>query len=132
MNNSTVELVKDLPNLEALEIVGCSFSKTVTKLPSDLPSPSDTRLQIVGWVQLSEPRFEALKSQNTWTPIAKEKVPQELKKILPESSLLESAKLNTRFNRNPKMAHGLLLIPEDGKENKAYILAQDIDHPIGK
>ncbi len=57
---STVDLLKLLPNLKPLEITACGYQRTSGTKKSDLPSPSDTLVQVVGWVELKSERFDQL------------------------------------------------------------------------
>lgn len=129
---ATEELLKLLPNLKPFEITACSYQKTFGTKKSDVPSPADTLVQVTGWIELKREIFEELMATEQWEVLRPEQLPKELKQQIPSGELKTCKKLNLRFNSNPTIAHGILLVPSKGNERKIWLLAKDIDHPIAQ
>lgn len=133
LSTSAPDLVAELSNFKRLEIVRCSFARVITRLPSDLPSPYDTRVQLIGWVELTKTNMDSLKKSVPWTTVASSETPAELSILLPKCDLLTSTIFNSEFLINRKFKHGLAVITSDGGESvRLYFISQDLDHPIGK
>lgn len=130
MSTSIEELVKLLPNLTSLEPVACEFERIVTTSRSGLPSPSDTAIQLFGWLQLSESDLAALKLSDEWKVIDEKRMPPTLKKLLSVTEFSISDKWNRRFGSNPNMVHGVLMLPGQSEDRKVWFYVQDMDHPL--
>jgi hypothetical protein len=130
VNDSVEELVSKLPNLKPLNVVECEFVLTRhNSSRSVIPSPSDVLLMIVGSVTLNEVGWKDIRSRYEWKIVSRDIIPADLIDSLPAGVVSVSYKLNESFSDNPTFAHGFVAI-SNAIENRIYLLATDIDHPI--
>jgi len=127
---SIPDLLKLLPNLKSLKPESCAFERIAATKKSDLPSPSDTTIKVIGWIQMEKSDLDQFRSEDRWNALNPKAIPSDLKNRLPGGRWLVSTKWNRSFNTNPTMAHGILLLPEASEEKRVWIYSQDMDHPI--
>ncbi len=121
---SVMKLLKRLDNFKTFNIESCSFHIKKTYAPSGmLPSPSETSLELSGWIVLSEKDAKMLKSSFDWEPIARQNIPEALLAKVPPGDVLVSQKLNGSFASNGTYANGLIIVLVSDGWKKIYFLA---------
>ena len=71
-SQSVSALLTKLPNLKLLSVESCTFTFETNTGRSAVPSPSDTRVEVVGSAILSTQCMETLRSQFQWLSSSKE------------------------------------------------------------
>lgn len=129
-DTSVSSLVKNLPNLNRFEVESCSFVVNTETSRSAVPSPSDTRTELQGSAVLSEAAAQNMRSDSSWKPVERSKIPTSLSAIVPSGDLLTSEPFNATFSNNPFFWHGYAVVLRGGNSRQVYFVATDKDHPI--
>ena len=129
-STSVTEMLKAMPNLNVFDVDSVDFTITRSTAPArGVPSPSDTRLELSGTVDLSADAAEKLKNSFDWKAARRANIPAKMLPILPPGDYLISAKLNDSFTQNTTYAHGYVVVI-NGNLGRLYVLASDRNHPI--
>lgn len=128
--SSSVSLIrKNMPNLGALDITAVNYTITRENVACGVPSPSDTRLELHGIVDVSTSEAEKLQNSLEWKSAPRNNIPPAMWTMLPSGDYTVSTRVNDSFSNNPTYAHGFVVIVA-GKWDRLYVLATDRDHPI--
>ena len=129
-SSSTASLAAALPNFADLDVVSCAYTASQSRTGArGVPAPSDTMLELVGHVVLSEAAARRLRDEGNWQSIERTRVPEALRGLLPDGQPMVSAPLNETFSKNATYAHGCVVAMDDDVRT-LYFLARDRDHPI--
>ncbi len=128
-STSVADLLKFLPNLNAIDVTSADYTITKNSASRGVPSPSDIRMELLGTADLSEDAAKKLQQSFEWKAVHHEKMPAKILTILPSGDYLASSKLNDSFSGNPTYAHGRVVVIA-GNWGRLYFLASDRDHPI--
>lgn len=128
-SDSVANLVKSLPNFRELDVDAVDFTISRTREVHWIPSPSDSRIELLGCVKLTAESASQLEKRFSWRAILIDKMPAQLLSILPPGDYLSSAELDGSFEGNPFFAHGRVVVLV-GQWKCLYFVASDLDHPI--
>lgn len=128
-STSVEDLLKFLPNLNAIGVTSADYTVTKSSASRGVPSPSDTRIELLGTADLSEDAAKKLQQSFEWVAAHRARIPVKILAILPSGDYLASSKLNDSFSENPTYAHGRVVVVA-GNWGRLYFLASDMDHPI--
>lgn len=130
-SESVDELKSLLPHWKELQIEECKFVKRNELHDSELPSPSDTKLQLIGCVKLSTSSAKEIAALGDWASVDVADIPRSLQDSLKTepSPFRVSKSFNRMFNRNARYAYGYVVLPSSGGDRLLFIAA-DLDHPI--
>lgn len=128
-STSVADLLKFLPNLNAIDVTSADYTVTKNTASRGVPSPSDIRMELLGTADLSEDAAKKLQQSFEWKTAHRENIPAKILSILPSGDYQGSPKLNDSFSGNPTYAHGRVVVMA-GNWGRLYFLASDRDHPI--
>lgn len=128
-SSSVPTLEAALPNLAVFGLTSCSYTSYKHTSRSIVPSPSDTLVEVVGHVAISQSGAAKLKADFKWEAVRRDQIPAALLAIVPAGQTLLSRKLNRSFDQNATYPNGFLVVIA-GKYHELYFMARDLDHPI--
>jgi len=128
-STSVADMLKFLPNLNAIDVVSADYAVTKDSASRGVPSPSDIRMELLGTADLSEDAAKKLQHSFEWKAANRKDIPAKILSILPSGDYQVSTKLNDSFSGNPTYAHGRVVVVA-GNWGRLYFLASDRDHPI--
>ncbi|AQT69307.1 hypothetical protein STSP2_02496 [Anaerohalosphaera lusitana] len=130
-STSTSELLKGLANLKGYALINCKFTIESERKRDILPAPSDFKVIIRGYADLSQAGMLSLKNDYSFEPIDRNMLPVKLNEIVPPGKLLYSKEFNNTFSSNkPMYYNGFVVIRQNDEKNRVYFLTTDLDHDL--